>query len=91
MSSPKEGVRMLNKNLFKTIEQATGVKMEDIIEVAKSFQHADLSDKHTIRKLIRQVSKLANKPVSKELEDKITNIIMYKKVPSVEEIKKEFK
>jgi predicted XRE-type DNA-binding protein len=65
--------------MFKGIEKKTGVKMEDIMKVAKSVKTSDLTDEKGVRNLIAQVSKLANKKVSKETEDKIVDILVNKK------------
>ncbi|MEK9197566.1 stage VI sporulation protein F [Ureibacillus sp. 179-F W5.1 NHS] len=61
---------------FKQIESKTGVDMEEIFALANAIQHADFSNEKQVRKIIKKVSKLANKPVSKELEDRIVKSIM---------------
>jgi hypothetical protein len=76
---------------MKNIENVAGVNTNDILKVANSFQNADFSDEKTVRQIIKQVSKLANKPVSKQMEDKLVKAIVSKKVPSMDQIKKGFK
>ncbi|MBD8026650.1 stage VI sporulation protein F [Ureibacillus sp. Re31] len=61
---------------FKQIENKTGVDMDEIFALANAIQHADFSNEKQVRKIIKKVSKLANKPVSKELEDRIVKSIM---------------
>lgn len=61
---------------FKQIENKTGVDMDEIFALANAIQHADFSNEKQVRKIIKKVSKLANKPVSKELEDRIVKSII---------------
>ncbi|HWO77535.1 MAG TPA: stage VI sporulation protein F [Bacillus sp. (in: firmicutes)] len=62
-------------SFFKNIEKKTGVNMKDILELANSLQHANFKDEKTVRAVIKRVSQIANKPVSKDLEDKIVESI----------------
>ncbi|MEW8971511.1 MAG: stage VI sporulation protein F, partial [Mesobacillus sp.] len=39
-------------------------------------QNANFKDEQTVRGVIRRVSKMANKPVNKEMEDKIVESIV---------------
>lgn len=50
--------------------------MKDIFDLANSLQGANFKDERTIRNVIKKVSRLANKPVSKQLEDKIVQSII---------------
>ncbi|KIL45719.1 stage VI sporulation protein F [Jeotgalibacillus soli] len=68
----------MNDAFFKRIEQKTGVSMDNIFSLAQAFQNADFKDPITVRKLIKQVSAAANKPITKELEDKIVETITAK-------------
>ncbi|TDL35523.1 sporulation protein [Jeotgalibacillus sp. S-D1] len=68
----------MNDAFFKRIEQKTGVSMENVFSLAQAFQNADFKDDKTVRKLIKQVSTVANKPITKELEDKIVETITAK-------------
>ena len=68
-------------SFFDRVEQKTNVKKEDILSLAKSIQHMDLSDENQIRKLIGDVGELAGREVSKEKEDKIVEAIIKNKVP----------
>lgn len=72
---------MEDKNIFSKVEEKTNVKKEDIIKLAKKASIQDLSDEKNIRKLIKEVAKLAGKDVSKEKEEKILNAIKKDKVP----------
>ncbi|MGE7764154.1 stage VI sporulation protein F [Peribacillus sp. NPDC096540] len=66
----------MDNNLFKNIEGKTGVNMKDVLELANSLQGANFKDESTVRSVIKRVSKIANKPVTKEMEDKIVHSII---------------
>ncbi|QQZ08173.1 stage VI sporulation protein F [Heyndrickxia vini] len=66
----------MENNFFKNIEKKTGVNMKDIFELANSLQNANFKDENTVRGIIQRVSQIANKPVSKEMEDKMVNSIV---------------
>lgn len=68
-------------NMFGNIEKKTGVKMEEVLKLAKSLRHADFQDEKTVREVIKKVSALANKPVSKQKEDMLVKTIINGKVP----------
>ncbi len=50
--------------------------MKDILDLANSLQNANFKDENTVRQVVRRVSQIANKPVSKETEDKIVQSIV---------------
>lgn len=50
--------------------------MKDILDLANSLQNANFNDEKTIRGVIRRVSQIAKKPVSKEMEEKIVQSII---------------
>jgi hypothetical protein len=66
----------MDNNFFKNIEKKTGVNMKDIFDLANSLQNANFKDEKTVRNVIRRVSQIANKPVNKDLEDKIVQSII---------------
>ncbi|MCJ8006022.1 stage VI sporulation protein F [Lederbergia wuyishanensis] len=66
----------MENQFFKNIEKKTGVNMNDIFELANSLQNANFKDEKTVRGIIKRVSELANKPVPKELEDKMVQTII---------------
>ena len=66
----------MDNNFFKNIEKKTGVNMNDVFELANSLQNANFKDEQTVRGVIRRVSKMANKPVSTDMEDKIVESIV---------------
>ncbi|MEH7375269.1 MULTISPECIES: stage VI sporulation protein F [Bacillaceae] len=66
----------MDNGFFKNIEKKTGVNMKDILDLANSLQNANFKDEKTVRNVIRRVSQIANKPVSKEMEDQIVKSIV---------------
>ncbi|WP_191272631.1 stage VI sporulation protein F [Neobacillus kokaensis] len=66
----------MDNGFFKNIEKKTGVNMKDVFELANSLQHANFKDEKTVRNVIKKVSRLANKPVSRDLEDQIVKTII---------------
>jgi hypothetical protein len=68
----------MHDSFFKKIEQKTGVSMDEVFTLANAIQYADFSDEKQVKKIVRKVSKIANKPVSKELEEKIVKSVMEK-------------
>lgn len=71
-----------NNNPFDKIQQSAGISPNDIFKVADSVKNADFSDEKTVRRLVRQLAKMANKPISKDKEDKIVKSITNNKVPA---------
>jgi hypothetical protein len=66
----------MDNGFFKNMEKKTGVNMKDILELASSLQNANFKDPNTVRGVIRKVSQIANKPVSREMEEKIIQSII---------------
>ncbi|AND39004.1 MULTISPECIES: stage VI sporulation protein F [Cytobacillus] len=66
----------MDNNFFKNLEKKTGVNMKDVLELAGSLQNANFKDEKTVRNVIKRVSQIANKPVSKDMEDKIVKSIV---------------
>jgi hypothetical protein len=69
-------------NPFDKIQQSAGINPSDIYKVADSVKNADFSDEKTVRRLVRQLAKMANKPISREKEDQIVKSITNNKVPT---------
>ena len=68
----------MENSFFKSIENKTGVSMEELFTLANAISYADFTDERQVRKIVRKVGKVANKPVSKELEDELTASILQK-------------
>ena len=69
------------KGMFDKLNKKANISPEEIYQVADSVKHADFSDEKTVRELIQRLSRLANKPVPKDKEDKIVEAIVKNKVP----------
>lgn len=70
-----------NNSFFDNIEKKANVKQGDIFSLANSVSGANFNDEETVRNLIQQVSKLANKQVSKEKEDELVKTIINNNIP----------
>lgn len=68
----------MNDSFFKKIEQKTGVSMDEVFALANAIQFADFSDEKQVKKIVRKVSKIAGKPITKDLEEKIVNSVVQK-------------
>ena len=71
----------MNNNIFDKVEKKTNVKKEDILTLARSLQNKNLKDEEELRKIIKDVAKLAGREVSKEREEKIIDAIIKDKIP----------
>lgn len=71
----------MNNDIFSKVETKTKVKKEDILSLAKSIQNKNLKDEEELRKIIKDVAKLAGKEVSREKEEKIIDAIIKDKIP----------
>ncbi|RIW38333.1 stage VI sporulation protein F [Bacillus salacetis] len=67
--------------MFGNFEKKTGVKMDDIMKLAQSFQNTNFKDEKQVRTLIKKVGQMANKPVSKEKEEMLVKAITTGNVP----------
>lgn len=72
---------MFKDSLFNKIEQKTNINKETILNLASKLQNNNLKDEETIREVIKDISNLTGKEVSKEKENKIINAIINDKVP----------
>ena len=72
---------MLSDNFFKKVENKTKVDKNTIVNLAAKLQKNNLKDEATLREVIKELSGMAGKDVSKEQEDKIVNAIVTDKVP----------
>ena len=77
----KEEKCVKKENPFDKIQQKTNLNPSEIYKVADSMKSADFSDESTVRNLVKRLSKLANKPLSKEMEDKIVQSVTSNNMP----------
>ncbi|BBP88566.1 sporulation-specific transcription factor SpoVIF [Bacillus safensis] len=64
----------MDNKIFKSVENKTGVNMNDVFKLAGSLQNANFKDENTVRG-VKKKAQLANKRVPKEMEDKIVQSI----------------
>ena len=76
---------MVNLNLsdsfFNRVEKKTNVKKETILDLAKKLQGDNMKNEDNLRDVIRELSELTGKNVSKEQEDKIINTVINDNIP----------
>ena len=63
-------------SFFRQIEKKTGLDFEEILALANAISYADFTDERQVRKIVRKVSEVANRPVSKEMETKLVQSIL---------------
>jgi len=66
----------MNRSFFNSIEQKTGVSMDEIFALANAIQHADFTSEKQVRKIVRRVAKVSNRQITQELEDKLVQSII---------------
>lgn len=71
----------LDDKVFEKVEKKTKVSKGKILELATKLQQNSLKDETTLRSVIRELSNMTGKKVSKEKEDKIVDTIIKDKVP----------
>lgn len=69
------------KGIFGKIQENSNINPDDVYKIANSVKNADFSDEKTVRQLVRQLAKVANKPISKQKEDKLVQSITKSKMP----------
>ena len=72
---------MFKDNFFKRVENKTNINKETILTLASKLQNSNMKDEKTIREVIKEISQLTNKEVTKEKEDKIVNEILKDNIP----------
>ena len=68
-------------DFFNKVEKKTNVNKQTILDLTKKVQSSNMNDENTIRDLIKEISDITGKGVSKEKEDKIVNAVVGDKVP----------
>jgi hypothetical protein len=74
-------VNNFQKGMFDKIQKNSNINPDEIMKVADSVKNANFSDEKTVRNLVRHLSRMAEKPLSKEKEDKIVRSIVNNKMP----------
>lgn len=75
------GLKEQMTNPFNHIEQKANITADEIYKIADSVKHANFTDERTVRHLIQQLAKMANRPISKAKEDQIVEMIVQQNIP----------
>lgn len=70
-----------NNDFMDQLQKKTSVRPDELLKLANSVSNANLQDEATVRQLIKDVAKLANKEVTKEKEDQIVQAIVNNDMP----------
>ena len=68
-------------NFFDKVEKKTNVDKATIMDLANELNNGNMKNENTIRKVIKTLSSITGKDVSKEKEDKIVNTVLKDNVP----------
>lgn len=68
-------------NFFKKVEKKTNVDKDTILSLASKLQGSNMKDEKVLKEVIRDISKMTGREVSKEKEQKIIDTIINDKVP----------
>lgn len=71
----------LSDSFFNKVEKKTNVNKDTILSLAKRLQGDNMKNEKNLREVIRELSSMTGKNVSKEQEDKIINTVINDKVP----------
>ena len=71
----------LSDNFFKKVENKTNIDKNTILSLASKLQGGNMKDEKVLKEVIRDISKMTGREVSKEKEQKIIDAIMNDKVP----------
>ncbi|MBQ2639765.1 MAG: stage VI sporulation protein F [Bacilli bacterium] len=72
---------MFGDNFFKRVENKTNVNKNTILSLAQRLQNGNMKDENSIRDVIKEISDITGKNISKEKEDKIVDSIIGDKIP----------
>ncbi|MBR3120771.1 stage VI sporulation protein F [Oceanobacillus profundus] len=67
--------------MFDKLQKNANINPDDVMKVADSVKNANFSDEKTVRNLVRHLAKMADRPLTKEKEDKIVQAIVNNKMP----------
>ncbi len=69
-------------SFFDKIEKKTNVDKNTILSLASKLQQGNMKDENTLKEVIRDISRMTGREVSKEKEDKIINAVLNDQVPT---------
>ena len=73
---------MFSDNFFKKVENKTNIKKSTILNLAEKLQGDNMKNEKNIREVIKELSNMTGKEVTKEQEEKIISTIINDKVPN---------
>ena len=68
-------------NFFDRVEKKSGVGKQTILDLATKLQQNDLKNEKTLREVIKELSQMTGRNLTKEKEDKIIEAVVNDKVP----------
>jgi len=71
-----------NDDFFGKVEKKTKVNKETLINLAKRLNEDNMKDEKVLSSIIKDLSEITGKKVSKETEEKIIKTIQEDKVPT---------
>lgn len=71
----------LDDNFFDKVEKKTKVDKATIMDLANELNNGNMKNENTIRKVIKTLSSITGKQVSKEKEDKIVSTVLKDNIP----------
>ena len=69
-------------SFFDKIEKKTNVDKNTILSWASKLQQGNRKDENTLKEVIRDISRMTGREVSKEKEDKIIKAVLNDQVPT---------
>lgn len=72
---------MFSDSFFKRVEDKTNVKKSSIVNLAKKLQGDNMKNPENLREVIKELSQMTGRTVSKEQEDKIISAVVNDRVP----------
>ena len=71
----------LDDKFFDKVEKKTKVDKATIMDLANELNNGNMKNENTLRKVIKTLSSITGKDVSKEKEDKIVSTILKDNIP----------
>lgn len=72
---------MFGDSFFKKVEKKTNINKETILSLADKLQRSNMKDENAIREVIKDISNMTGKEVSKEKEQRIIDAIKKDNIP----------
>ena len=72
---------MFGDSFFKRVEKKTNINKETILSLADKLQRSNMKDENTLREVIKDISNMTGKEVSKEKEQRLIDAIKKDNIP----------